>query len=145
MIAATFCLTGAGGFFLVGLLSGVWKYAAVATSADARAPVYVDVTHRAALMYAFACALLSELSRRSAWSNAVNLAAAIVLVSFFALSIAGYVVHGLLRDTDNQLRRPNRVGRRVVPASAMVAFMVALSLSEIGGFVVLFWGFIAGR
>lgn len=143
MTAATFCLASAGAFFLTGLLAGGWKYAAIAASTDARAPAYVDVTHRASLMYAFACALLAELSRRSAWSNLVNLVAAAVLVSFFVASIAGYVVHGLLRDTDNQLQRPHQLGRRTVPAAAMSAFMIALCTGEICGFLVLFAGYLS--
>jgi len=42
-----------GAFFLVGLVTGVWKYRGMATSAEAVAPVYVDIAHRASLMYAF--------------------------------------------------------------------------------------------
>lgn len=142
MTAATFCLGSAGAFFLVGLLAGVWKYAAIATRMDARAPTYVDTAHRAALLYAFACGLLADVCRSSAWSDTVNFAAAAVLVSFFAASIAGYVVHGALQDTDNQFQRPHRLGRRTIPARAMVAFMVALSIGEIASFVVLLTGFI---
>jgi hypothetical protein len=141
--AAAFCLTSAGVFFLAGLAAGVWKYACIATSAQGRAPLYVDTTHRASLLYAFACALLGELGRRSAWPNGVNMAASIVLVSFFAVTVVGYAVHGVLRDTDNQLARPHRLGRRTIPAAAMVAFMVLLSTSEIGAFLVLFAGYLA--
>ena len=39
-------------------------------------------------------------------SNTVNLTAAIVLVLYFGVSVFGYAVHGALRDTDNQLARP---------------------------------------
>src|SRR5262245_9931013 len=106
MSASSFCLVSAASFFALGLLAGVWKYAWIARTADGRAPSYVDVAHRAALLYAFACHLLGQLCARSAWPDWVNLAAAIVLVSFFAAAVLGYVVHGVLRDTDNQLRRP---------------------------------------
>ncbi len=68
-----------------------------------------------------------------------------VLVLFFAISVLSYVVHGALRDTDSQFRRPHRLGGRTIPAGAMAAFMVLLVLGEIGSFTVLFAGFLAGR
>jgi hypothetical protein len=145
MTASDFCLVSAGAFFLVGLLTGAWKYACITRSADAKAPFYVDTAHRASLLYAFACVLLGELSKRSAWTNGVNLAASGVLIFFFAASVLGYIVHGALRDTDNQLQRPHRLGRRTLPAGAMLGFMALLMLGEIGGFVVLFSGFLAAR
>lgn len=143
MVAETFCLASAGGFFLIGLLAGTWKYHAIATTADARAPVYVDIAHRASLQYAFACALMAQLAARGAWSNATNLAASIVLVVFFASAVAGYIVHGMLRDTDNQLRRPHVLGRRTIPPGVMRGFMTTLTVAEVAGFAVLFAGFIA--
>ena len=72
------------------------------------------------------------------------MAAAIVLVSFFAITVVGYAVHGALRDTDNQLARPHRLGPRTIPSPAMVTFMVLLSAGEIGAFLVLFSGYLAG-
>lgn len=136
-------IVSGGLFFFAGLLGGVWKYWAISTSPHARAPVYVDMTHRASLFYSFACVLLAELAGGSAWPPAVNLAAAIVLLVFFAITIVGYAVHGLLRDTDNQLRRPHRLGRVTLPAPAMRSFMVVLCAAEIGGFVVLLSGYVA--
>jgi hypothetical protein len=145
VIAVHFCLASAGAFFLTGLLTGVWKYSHTLTSADARAPVYVDTAHRASLLYAFACVLLAQLAERSAWRDAVNLGASVVLVVFFAVSVLGYIVHGKLRDTDNQLQRPHRLGRRTIPAQLMLAFMVLLSAAEIGGFLVVLSGFLVAR
>ena len=143
----TFCIASAGGFFLVGLLTGVWKYAWIARTAttQAAAPPYVDIAHRASLMYSFACVLLAHLCARSAWSAALNTAAAIVLVAFFASAVAGYILHGVLRDTDNQLRIPHRLGGRVIPRGVMRAFMAALIVGEVGGFIVLLAGFLAAR
>jgi hypothetical protein len=143
MIAPTFCLASAGGFFLVALLTGVWKYACIARSPDARAPYYVDTAHRAALLYAFACALLAQLTAASAWRDRVNLVASAVTIGFFAAAVLGYVVHGVLRDTDNQLAVPHRLGARTIPPGAMRAFMVVLAAAEIGGFVVVFAGYLA--
>jgi hypothetical protein len=143
MVAETFCLASAGAFFLVGLITGTWKYHAIAMSSDARAPVYVDIAHRTSLQYAFACALMAQLAARGAWSNATNLVASIVLVVFFASAVAGYIIHGILRDTDNQLRRPHVLGRRTVSPAAVRGFMTILIAAEITGFAVLFAGFLA--
>jgi hypothetical protein len=145
MVAETFCLASAGGFFMVGLLAGIWKYRAIATSSDARAPVYVDIAHRASLYYAFACALMAQLAARGAWSNATNLAASIVLVVFFAAAVAGYIVHGILRDTDNQLREPHVLGRRTVSPAAMRGFMMTLAVAEVASFAVLLAGFVRAQ
>jgi hypothetical protein len=142
-MTSSFCLASAGAFFLVGLITGTWKYACIATSAEARAPFYVDTAHRASLMYAFACALIGELAARSAWPDAVNLAAALVLVAFFAAAVLGYVIHGALRDTDNQLARPHRLGARTVSATAMLGFMLSLVVAELASFLVIFAGFLA--
>jgi hypothetical protein len=143
--AVDFCLASAGGFFLAGLLAGAWKYHHTRIQPDARAPVYVDMAHRASLLYAFACALLAELSGRSAWPDRLNLWAAVLLVVFFAVTVLAYVVHGALRDTDNQLQRPHRLGRGTIPAGLMRAFMTALVLAEVGGFIVILSGFLAAR
>ncbi len=141
---ATFCLISAGAFFLTGLVTGAWKYACILRSPEARAPFYVDTAHRAALLYAFACALLGELCARSAFSPAVNLIAAIAVIAFFAFAVLGYVVHGALDDTDNQLRRPHRLGEGTASNASVLAFMLALMAVEIGGFLVIFVGYLAG-
>jgi hypothetical protein len=143
--AVDFCLASAGGFLLMGLLAGAWKYWHTQIQADARAPVYVEMAHRASLLYAFACGLLAELIGRSAWRDGVNLGASILLVFFFAVSVLAYVVHGTLRDTENQFQRPHRLGRRTIPTAAMRAFMALLILAEIGGFAVVFSGFLLAR
>lgn len=142
MNPSTFSLASGGAFFLVGLLSGAWKYLCIRRSPEARAPLYVDLAHRAALLYAFAGVLLSRLCEDSAWSPGVNLTAVIVLQVFFAVSVVGYVVHGALGDTDNQFRRPHRLGHKTMPASAMTAFMVALIAAEVSAFVVVFAGYL---
>lgn len=138
--AVTLCVVSAGVFFMTGLLTGAWKYFHIARSATAVAPVYVDIAHRAALLYSFAALLLAVFAGLSAWPAAVDLVAAALPLAFFALAIGGYVLHGLLRDTDNQFLEPHRLGALALPAGSIAAFMAALMLAEIGGFAVLFAG-----
>lgn len=139
-MAEQVAIVSAGIFFLAGLLTGVWKYLQIRASERARAHYYVDVAHRASLMYSFAALLLAVFASISTLSERVELWAVLVQVVFFALAIGAYVVHGALGDTSNQLRRPHRLGARHVPPFAMTAFMAALVLAEVGGFLVLFFG-----
>lgn len=140
--ADSFCLLGAGVFFSSGLLTGVWKYRAIMASPEARAPAYVDIAHRASLLYAFAAVLLRQFVPYSPLPPAGTLWAVAVPILFFASAIAMYILHGLLGDTDNQLRRPHVLGRGQVPAALITLYMLALIAGEIGGFAILFYGFL---
>ena len=138
--AAQLSLVAAGAFFLSGLLTGVWKYRWIMASDDAEAPYYVNTAHRASLLYSFAAILLLQFAVYSAWSTTVNLAAVAVLVFFFAAAITSYVVHGVLRDTDNQFREPYVLGGFELPEVVVRGAMWLLILGEVGGFLVLFTG-----
>ena len=142
MTAETLCLLAAGVYFMTALLTGWWKYRCIATSESASAPVYVDIAHRASLMYSFAAMLLREFVPFSPVGPAATVWVVAAPLLFFGLAIGGYVLHGLLRDTDNQLRRPHRLGRGTLPDVAISAFMWALAIGEIGGFAILLWGFL---
>jgi hypothetical protein len=87
--------------------------------------------------------LLAQLCAGSAWSNAVNLTAAIVLVSYFSIAVLTYAVHGALRDTDNQLKRPHRLGNKTIGDRVMRTFIVSLIVAEVGAFVVIFSGYLS--
>ncbi|WP_275571819.1 hypothetical protein [Mycolicibacterium vanbaalenii] len=126
----------AGLIFIWALILGVWKYRQMATSPDHLAHPYVDIAHRAALLYAFATMLLAVFVELSAWPTWVNLTSAAVVVAFFVLAIATYVVHGTRRDTTNQFER--------IDTTVRVA-MAALIVGEIGGTVVLVAGFAAAQ
>ena len=136
-IAEKLSITGAFLFFVIGLLTGTWKYWHIARSDDAKAPFYVDVAHRSALLYAFASLLLGRFAALSCFSDLTNTVAALSSLSFFALAIMSYIVHGFLQDTDNQLRRPHRLGRGVLAESSLKLFMISLIIGEVGGALIL--------
>jgi hypothetical protein len=140
--AVRLSLIAAGIFFSSGLLTGAWKYFHIARSANAQAPVYVDIAHRTSLFYSFAALLVAQFAALSAFSPQVNLWAAAVPLAFFGGAIAGYIIHGLLNDTDNQFRAPHKVGAMALPKGGLHGFMWLLMLGEIGGFAVLFAGFL---
>lgn len=129
-------LLAAGLIFLLALILGVWKYRQIMVAEDHRAHVYVDIAHRAALLYSFATLLIAVFVALSAWPVWVNLTAAMVVVFFFVTAILAYIYHGARRDTENQFEHPDR-GTKVS--------MALLILGEIGGFGVILAGFIAGQ
>jgi hypothetical protein len=126
----------AAAMFLWALLLGVWKYKQMAETEDALAHPYVDTAHRAALLYSFALLLVATFVELSGFSTLVNLLAAGAMAFYFFAAVVGYVWHGWRRDTDNQFRDPIR---------GTHAFMVALIVAEIGGWLVLVAGFLSGQ
>ena len=135
-LAVKISLAASGVFLLAGMLLGVVKYRAIMRSPAHRAPVYVDIAHRAALLYSFAALVMARLLEYSPYSERVQLAAAGVPLAFFALTIAGYAAHGLRDDTENIFAERN---------FTTTWFMYALIAGEIGGVAVLLWGFIESQ
>ena len=122
--------------FLWALLLGVMKYRQIVESEEGAAHPYVDIAHRAALLYSFALLLVATFVELSGWGAAVNLIAAGAMALYFFAAVAGYNLHGWRRDTDNQF---------VDPVRGTHAFMVALIATEIGGWLVLVAGFVYGQ
>lgn len=129
-------LLSAALMFLWALLLGVVKYRQMAASEEALAHPYTDTAHRAALLYSFALLLVATFVELSGWGTLVNLLAAGALALYFYAAVFGYMVHGLRQDTDNQFRDPAR---------GIHAFMAALIVAEIGGWLVLIAGFLDGQ
>lgn len=126
-------LVAAGLMFLWALGLGIVKYRQMATSETHLAHPYTDTAHRAALLYSFALLLVATFVELSGWSTLVNLLAAGALTFFFVAAVASYMRLGLLGGTDNQFRDQ---------PPGLHGFMVALILAEVGGFAVLFAGFL---
>lgn len=133
--SVTLALLGSGLFFLTGLLSGIWKFAEIWQSETAQAHPYVDIGHRASLMYAFSSLVLAAFAWLSTYGQTVEVWAVMLPQIFFAAAIVSYLWQGFIKRTDNQLRRSTKnpsAGR-----AQLMIFMVALILGEVGGFVVL--------
>lgn len=129
-------LLAAGLIFLLALVLGVWKYRQIMAAPDHHAHPYVDIAHRAALLYSFATLLLAVFVELSAWPMWANLTAAGVVVFFFVGAILSYIAHGARRDTVNQFAN-------AAPGTGLM--MALLIAGEIGGFSVLLAGFIVGQ
>src|ERR1700734_3270090 len=100
-------LLAAGLIFLLALVLGVWKYRQIMASDEHRAHPYVDIAHRAALLYSFATLLIAVFVALSAWPAWVNLTAAMVVVFFFvgatpstnSKALIGHSKRGWLRSS----------------------------------------------
>ncbi len=130
-------LLAAGLIFLLALVLGVWKYRQIMAADDHRAHPYVDIAHRAALLYSFATLLIAVFVELSAWPAWVNLTAAGVVVFFFVAR-------------HPQLHQPRGAARHRQPIRKprprhRVRSMALLIAGEIGGFGVLLAGFIVGQ
>ncbi|MBA3322840.1 MAG: hypothetical protein H0T45_15525 [Pyrinomonadaceae bacterium] len=133
-LAVNISLAASGVFLLTGMLLGIVKYQRIMDSPSHRAPVYIDIAHRAAFLYSFAALVIAKLLEYSPYSAMVQLVAAGVPLAFFALTIAGYSAHGFRDDTENMFSERN---------FTTTWFMYALIAGEIGGFAVILWGFIS--
>ena len=141
--AEAIAIIAAGVFFLSGLLTGVWKYLQIKSSESATAHPYVDIAHRASLLYSFAALLLARFCEISQLSSTVEIWAVSLPLLYFASAILMYVMHGVLRDTENQLKPPYHLGQTALPGAFITGYMWTLIVAEIGGFVVLFYGVLA--
>jgi hypothetical protein len=127
-------LAASGLFLLSGLLTGVLKYRRIMTSPEHRAPVYVDIAHRASFLYSFAALVIARLLEYSPYPQWLQTWAAAVPLAFFAITIAGYAAHGLRDRTDNIFRERN---------FTTTWYMYLLIVGEIGGFAIVLWGFLS--
>lgn len=133
--ATRIAMSASGIYFMVGLLTGMWKYLAMRTSPRFEAPVYVNIAHRAALMYAFAALLLAVFASLSALSDTLNTIGVILPLLFFTLAQLHYIQLGLTNNTDNSMRDASN-------RNSEFMILNALTLAEIGGFAVLLTGFV---
>lgn len=132
-IAVKICLLFAGIFLLAGMLVGVLKYVFTMRSVEHRAPVYIDIAHRASLLYSFAALVMAKLLEYSPYGLNVQLTIAIVPLVYFALTIFQYTKLGLLGQERTQFSERNFI---------TTWFMYGLIAGEIGGVALILWGFI---
>lgn len=126
-------LVALGLFFITALLTGVWKYRHMLTSPTHLAPPYVDIAHKAALHYSFAILVVIKFEEVSGLGTRLNLLGASLMIAFFAIATATYILLGAKNETDNQFKERNF-------GTTFGTWM--LIAAEIGGFLLLFGGFL---
>ena len=132
-LAIKISLLSSGLFLLTGMLVGVLKYHRIMTSPEHRAPVYVDIAHRAAFLYSFAMLVVAKLLEYNPYTMRVQVAAVATVLVFFVLTVFGYLMEGVRDRTDNLFRERN---------FTTTWYMYLLIVGEIGGLSVILWGFI---
>lgn len=133
ILTVKIAVAAAGFYLLAGMLIGVVKYRQTMHSAEHRASTYVDIAHRAAFLYSFAALVIAKLLETNAFTETVLTPATLLVLLFFTLTISGYLVEGIRNRTDNLFRERN---------FTTTWFMYALIAAEIGGFSVIFAGFL---
>lgn len=139
-LAVKLAILFSGIFLWVGMLTGVWKYLQIRNSAQSRAHYYVDIAHRSSLLYAPATLILAVLAYYSQFSETINLICVILNLAFFSFSIGAYILHGMLKDTTNQFKKPHQLGKVQLPGILMTFAMIGLIVAELGGTGILLWG-----
>lgn len=97
------------------------------------APPYVDVAHKAALHYSFAILIVIKFEEVSGLGTKLNLLGASLMIAFFAIATATYIGLGAKNETDNQFK--TRDFNTTIGMWMLIA-------AEIGGFLLLFGGFL---
>lgn len=132
-LAVKIALLFSGLFLLSGMVTGIWKYARIMSSPEHRAPVYVDIAHRASFFYSFASLVIAALVSFSPFNQTWQTVIVAIPLLYFTLTVAGYMREGVLNRTDNMFRERNFV---------TTWFMYGLIAGEIGGFLLILGGFI---
>ena len=124
-----------GVLFLAALLSGIWKYVDTMKSPNHRVHRYIDTTHYASLFYAFASLLMAKFAELSVLSPTWNYIGVCLLSFYFIITILRYAQLGYTKSTANQFSKRNFL---------TTTGMYLLIIGEIGGFLILFIGFLLG-
>lgn len=133
-LAVKLTLAASGIFLLVGLVGGILKYRGIMTSPNSRAHPYIDIAHRASLLYSFAALVMAALLNFSPYPVQVQLVITGVPLFFFAAAIAQYYRLGLAGKVTNQFKERN---------FATTWGMWLLIVGELGGVGAIVWGFIS--
>jgi hypothetical protein len=131
-LAIKITLLASGIFLLIGMLLGIIKYRKIMTSATHQAPVYIDIAHRASLLYSFAALVMAKLLEYNSFSLKTQLWISCVPLFFFAVTIAQYARLGFENNTENQFAERN---------FTTTWGMYLLIIGEIGGVALILWGF----
>ncbi|MDP2868115.1 MAG: hypothetical protein Q8O08_04755 [Methyloversatilis sp.] len=133
-LAVKLTLAASGIFLFVGLIGGILKYRGIMTSPNHRAHPYIDIAHRASLLYSFAALVMAALLTFSPYSDPVQILITGVPLFFFSVAIAQYYRLGLEGKVTNQFKERN---------FNTTWGMLLLIVGELGGVGAIVWGFIS--
>jgi hypothetical protein len=132
-LAIKITLLFSGIYLLVGMLTGILKYQGMMKSEKHEAPVYIDIAHRASLLYSFAALVMAKLLEFSPFPIWVQILSTVIPLIYFSLAIASYIKLGLQNVEITQFSERNFI---------TTWFMYSLIAGEIGGVCLIVGGFV---
>jgi hypothetical protein len=132
-IAIKITLLFSGIYLIVGMLTGILKYRGMMRSEKHEAPIYIDIAHRASLLYSFAALVMAKLLEFSPFPLWLQFLSTIIPIIYFTLAIASYIKLGLQNVETTQFSERN---------FTTTWFMYSLIIGEIGGVFMIVIGFI---
>ena len=122
----------AGLYLLIGMLTGVWKYAAIMKSENHKSSMYIDIAHRNALLFSFACLVIAKLMEFSPFSLVVQLVITLIPLFYFSLTTINQIKEGFSGRTETIFKERN---------FSTTWFMYGLIAGEIGSISLMVIGF----
>jgi hypothetical protein len=122
----------AGLYLLIGMLTGVWKYAAIMKSENHKSSMYIDIAHRNALLFSFACLVIAKLMEFSPFSPVMQLVITLIPLFYFSLTTINQIKEGFAGRTETIFKERN---------FSTTWFMYGLIAGEIGAISLMIIGF----
>ena len=131
-LAVKISILFAGLYLLVGMLTGVWKYAAIMKSENHKSSMYIDIAHRNALLFSFACLVIAKLMEFSPFSPVIQLVITLIPLFYFSLTTINQIKEGFSGRTETIFKERN---------FSTTWFMYGLIAGEIGSISLMVIGF----
>ena len=96
-----------GLFLLIGMLTGVWKYTTMMKSEHAKSSMYVDIAHRNALLFSFACVVIAKLMEFSPFSMTIQIIITAIPLFYFSLTTINQIKEGFAGRTETIFKERN--------------------------------------
>lgn len=122
-----------GLFLLIGMLTGVWKYTTIMKSEHAKSSMYVDIAHRNALLFSFACVVIAKLMEFSPFSMTIQIIITAIPLFYFSLTTINQIKEGFAGRTETIFKERN---------FSTTWFTYGLIVGEIGAISLIIIGYI---
>jgi hypothetical protein len=115
------------------MLTGVWKYAAIMKSENHKSSMYIDIAHRNALLFSFACLVIAKLMESSPFSTTMQMVITLIPLFYFSLTTINQIKQGFLGRTETIFKERN---------FSTTWFTYGLIIGEIGSILLMISGYV---
>lgn len=122
-----------GLYLLIGMVTGVWKYAKIMKSDNHKSSMYVDIAHRNALLFSFACLVIAKLMEFSPFSLTMQMVITLIPLFYFSLTTINQIKEGVVNRTETIFKERT---------FSTTWFMYGLIIGEVGSISLMIIGFI---